>query len=150
MPWEITIINGSTPADSTLGDHESVILQLSAALPGTTLSQPPSMPDELLASMPESVRAMMNHPRLEGCFDHPEFPIALHCPADEPIRFINGEVRGDGDPVAALKTLCDATGWSIWDRCEAQVIDFSELDLNGWEAFCEWRDRAISETDTQT
>ena len=149
MPWEITIINGSSPDDSTLGDRDAVVSRLAAALPGATLEQPPTVPEEFLSQMPESVRAVMNRSRLEGCFDHPDFSVSLYCSADEPIQYINGEVRGNGDPLAALKSLCDATGWSIWDCCDSRVVDFAELDNNVWDSFCAWRDRALSEIDNQ-
>lgn len=149
MPWEITIINGSSPEDSILGDRESVVSQLCTALPGATLEQPPAVPEEFLAQMPESMRAAMNASRLEGQFEYVDCSISLYCSIGEKIRCINGEVRGSGDPLAALKTLCDATGWSVWDCCESRVVDFSDLDSNGWDAFCQWRDRILSGLDDQ-
>ncbi|NNE00265.1 MAG: hypothetical protein HKN47_23345 [Pirellulaceae bacterium] len=147
MPWEITIIDGPSPNDSILGPRDNVISRLSAALPGATLEQPPAIPNEFLAQMPESVRDVMNRPRLEGSFEHPDFSISLYCSADPAIRCINGEVRGNGDPLAALKHLCDDTGWSVYDCSEERVVDFSDLDSNGWDAFCQWRSRVLAERD---
>ena len=62
MPWDITIFSGTSPEDSTLGPRAAVVSQLAAALPGAQLEQPPSVPEEFLAQMPEAVRAVMNRP----------------------------------------------------------------------------------------
>ena len=149
MPWDITIFSGTSPDDSTLGPRDAVVSQLAAALPRAQLEQPPSVPEEFLAQMPESVRAVINRPKFEGCFEHPEFSISFYCGAGDTIDTIGGEVRGNGNPLAALKHLCDSTGWSVFDCMNQRAVDFSDVKSNGWDDFCQWRDRAFSQLDDQ-
>lgn len=144
MPWEITLINGPSPDDSTLGTQTEVLAKIAEALPGSQFATGPSMPAELLAQMPEEMRAALSRPKLEGVFEHEDYAIQFYGTAEEHIRYLHAEVRGNGDPLPALKSLSDATGWSIWDDAEQKPIDLASTERNGWTAFCEWRDKVIA------
>lgn len=150
MPWEITLINGPTPDDSTLGPRAEVTSKIADALPGTQFATGPAMPEEFLAQMPESMREALSRPKLQGLFEHEEYSVQFYGSAEESIRYLHAEVRGDGDPLVVLKTLSDETGWSIWDDAEQKPVDLTNTETNGWKAFCDWRDKAIAEHRTDS
>ncbi len=139
MPWEISLINGDKPGGEPLGSREYVLSQLLKALPGAKLQGPPRLPEEVLATMPPTLRESMNRSQLEAVFEHADFSIQFSCIDSDPITFLNGEVRGDGDPLPALATLCEATGWSVWDAARETVVNFGDTDNNDWREFCELR-----------
>jgi len=149
MSWDISIYSGSAPDSSLLGPQSEVIAKLIATLPGAHFGLPPAPTDEMLAMMPPTIRELAANPSLEGSFDHPDFSIQFSSFNDDPLRFINCDIRGNGDPIAALRALCESTGWQVWDSFESKQIDFTDLNENGWAAFCTWRDRAFSELDNQ-
>lgn len=149
MSWDISIYSGSAPDSSLLGPQSEVIAKLIAALPGVHFGLSLAPSDEMLAMMPPTLRELAANPGLEGEFDHPDFNIQFSSLNEDPLRFINCEVRGDGDPTGALRALCESTGWQVWDSVESKQIDFTKLEESSWAAFCTWRDRAFSEMDNQ-
>ena len=146
MPWEITIINGTPEARQPLGTREDVVAAIAEALPGALLQQPPVPSPELLQHMPPAVRDAVLRPKLEADFEADDFSIQFYT-SDEPIvHWVNGEVRGNGDPLPALAAICAKTGWSVIDAAEKSVVDLRSRDgAPQWERFRQWRDRSIEQ-----
>ena len=144
MPWEITIINGTPQEREPLGSREDVIAVIAEALPGVLLRQPPVPPPEWLEQMPPAVRDAVLRPKLEADFEGDDFSIQFYTSDDPVVQWVNGEVRGNGDPLPALAAICAKTGWSVMDAADKSVVDLSSRDgAPEWERFRQWRDRAI-------
>jgi len=123
MPWEITIINGTTDNRKPLGTRQDVVAAVAEAVPGVELQRPPMPPEEMLAMMPPAVRDAMRRPRLEADFEHDDLSIQFYTSDTPTIDWINAEVRGNGDPLPLLHSICANTGWSIIDVSENIVVD---------------------------
>jgi hypothetical protein len=143
MPWEITIINGTTDNRRPLGTREHVIAALADAVPGAELQRPPIPPEEILAMMPPAVRDAMTRPKLEADFEHQDFSIQFYTSDAPTIDWINAEVRGNGDPLPLLKSICLNTGWSVIDVEEQVVVDLTKTSTESWDSFRRWRDNAV-------
>lgn len=143
MPWEITIINGTTVDRQPLGTREHVIDALAAAVPGLELQRPPMPPKEMLEMMPPAVRDAMARPKLEADFENEEYSIQFYTSDTPTIDWINAEVRGDGDPLPVLHSICSDTGWSVIDVAENVVVDLTTADAASWNSFRKWRDKAL-------
>lgn len=146
MPWEISIINGTSENRMPLGPREDVIAAFADSLPGVQLQRRPTPPPELLEQMPVVVREAVLRPSLEADFESGDLSIQFYT-NDEPIlNWVNGEVRGNGDPIPALAALCLSRGWSVLDSSNRSVVDIaSAIGSSGWERFCKWRDKVIFE-----
>jgi len=143
MPWEVTIINGTPDSRKPLGTRDEVIAALASALPGVALRRPPTPPQEFLDMMPQAVREAMTRPKLEADFEHEDYSMQFYA-ADAPqILSINVEVRGNGDPLPSLRSVCADTSWSVLDVGEDRLVDLEATDASSWERFREWRDKSI-------
>src|SRR5688572_16025029 len=111
MPWELTIISGSTAERKPLGSREYVCRHLADRLPGAELAQPPRPPDDFLSQLDPVARQAFTRSRLEACYEGNDFSIEFYCGAEDPIPDMYADVRGDGDPIRALTHLCSGTPW---------------------------------------
>ena len=146
MPWEITIINGSVERPKPLGTREEVIAVFAEALPGVLLRQPPAPPQEWLDQMPSDLREAMLRPRLEAEFEAEDVSIQFYASHEPVLERVNGEVRGNGDPIPALAAICVKRGWSVIDSAEQSIVNLSSgSGAPAWERFRKWRDKAINE-----
>ena len=146
MPWEISIINGSINSPKPLGTREEVIAAIAEALPGVSLERPPVPPKEILDQMPPFVREAMLRPRLEADFEAEGFSIQFYANDQPVLDWVNGEVRGNGDPIPALAAICVKRGWSVIDGSDKSVVDLASRNrVPAWERFRKWRDKAINE-----
>ncbi|MEX0793956.1 MAG: hypothetical protein WD045_12530 [Pirellulaceae bacterium] len=143
MPWELTIINGSPDDRTPLGIRDDVIASLAKAVPGVELQRPPMPPEEILAIMPPVVRDAMTRPKLEADFDHDDLSIQFYTSDTPEIDWINVEVRGNGDPLPLLQSICSNTGWSVIDVAEQIVVDLTKTTTESWDSFRQWRDKAV-------
>jgi len=96
--------------------------------------------------MSPEIRESMCQPTLVGDFESDDLSMQLSA-NDAPILFwVNGEVRGNGDPIPALEALCLSRGWSVIDSCNKSMVDLTSTSGSpGWERFRTWRDKAFSE-----
>ena len=145
MPWEVTIINGTIAHRQPLGNREQVIKALAAAVPGLDLQRPPTPPKELLELMPPAVREAVARPKLEADFEGGEYSIQFYTSDIPKIDWINAEVRGDGDPLPVLQSICSDTGWSVIDVAENAIVDKTTTDAASWTAFRQWRDKGLQQ-----
>ena len=94
--------------------------------------------------MPEMVREAMLKPWLEANLQGEDFSIRFYAVDGEMIVQIGAEVRGNGNPLPALRAIFENTGWSMIDDATNTPIELtSGIDPNGWERFRKWRDKAI-------
>lgn len=146
MPWEISIINGTLENPKPLGSRQDVITAFADSLPGVALQRRPAPPPEILDQMPPVVREAMLRPSLEADFESEDLSIQFYANDEPTLHWVNGEVRGDGDPIPALAALCLNRGWSVIDSSDRSIVDLSSASgSSGWGLFCKWRDRVISE-----
>ena len=143
MPWEITIINGTRDGRKPLGLRDDVIAALAEAVPGVELQRPPMPPEEMLAMMPRAVRDAMTRPKLEADFEHDDLSIQFYTSDTPEIDWINAEVRGNGDTLPVLHSICSNTGWSVIDVGENVIVDVANANSESWDSFRQWRDKAI-------
>ena len=57
------------------------------------------------------------------------------------------EVRGGGDPVAAIANLCNANDWVALDTSTDELIDLENPSGDSWREFQAFRDMALESTE---
>jgi hypothetical protein len=151
MPWEVTI---SSPHGEPLGDRDAVVKRISTAVPNIMwIEEPPllerikDMPDHpfhaLIPTWPEETRTSFSRAKLLAELDAEDLSIQLYGFETQPIASLNVEVRGAGNPVPALAALCIPNGWIAIECAHGTLVDLRSNAASGWEAFGEYRDRAI-------
>jgi hypothetical protein len=145
VPWEITIINGTTEHPLPLGSREEVSAAFAESLPGVSLERPPIPPPEILDQMPPILREAVLRPKLEADFEQDDLSIQFYANDEQVLQWVNGEVRGEGDPVPALAALCLDRGWSVIDCTDKSIVDLRAGRNPAWERFRKWRDKAINQ-----
>lgn len=146
MPWEISIINGTTEDPKSLGTREDVIAAFAQSLPGVLLQRRPTPPPEILDQMPPFVRESMLLPKLEADFEMGDLSIQFYANDDPVLQWVNGEVRGNDDPIPVLASLCLGRGWSVMDSSDKSIVNLaSASESSGWDRFRKWRDKVILE-----
>lgn len=150
MPWEVTIKKAN---DEALGSQQEVIDRIKAAIP--TIQwwvEPPmmekikDMPDhpfhKLIPTWSAETQAYMSKPHLRGALENGELYIEFQGFEQDPVRFINLEVRGNGNPMPPLAAICLPSGWMVIDL-ENNEVDLAAGDAASWESFRQYRDHAI-------
>jgi|ERR1043166_2130524 hypothetical protein len=146
MPWEISIIKGTIEDRKPLGTREDVIAAFSQSLPGVLLQRRPALPPEILDQMPPFVRESMLLPKLEADFEMGDLSIQFYANDEPVLQWVNGEVRGNDDPIPMLASLCSGRGWSVMDASDRSIVNLaSASESSGWERFRKWRDKVILE-----
>ena len=136
MPWEISIINGTIEDPKPLGTRDEVIAAFSQSLPGVLLQRRPPPPPEILDQMPPFVRESMLLPKLEADFEMDDLSIQFYANDDPVLQWVNGEVRGNDDPIPILASLCLSRGWSVMDASDSSIVNLSSAsESSGWERF---------------
>lgn len=143
MPWEIRIV-ASKNQPIPLGQRDDVVARVAKALPGAVLERQPSPPPELLAEMPEIVRENFASRRiLNADYEADGFSLQLYADDSPVLDSIGIEVRGNGNPLAALAELCLPNGWLAINVADGTEINLSAVSSPEWERFRAWRDRTI-------
>ena len=151
MPWELTIRASN---DEPLGDRESVIEKLAAAVPAICwIEEPPlleqikDMPDHpfhaLIPTWSAETPAWFAQSKLLGDYEAPEFSVQLYGFEANPIASICAEIRGNGNPLPFLAAICKPNGWFATDDSENQRVGLDAESAKGWESFRDYRDHAI-------
>ncbi len=150
MPWELTISAGS---GEPLGDRQAVVDHISTALPSLQwFEQPPlleqikEIPDhpfhKLIPAWPPEIQASFARSKLLGDLEADDFSIQLYGFEEQPLLTLSVEVRGDGNPIPALASICVPKNWLATENGASQQIDFG-ADAEGWQKFRDDRDTAI-------
>src|SRR5262245_36461367 len=112
MPWYLTV---TTAGKVPLGTRDDVVAVLSTALSGISWSEGPSSFDELrgipnnpLLQLPWTAeqQAVFSLPKLTGTYDGGAFTLRVTGLESCPLTSFPVEVRGDGDPLPALRQVC--------------------------------------------
>lgn len=72
-----------------------------------------------------------------------EFSIEFNMSDEEIIDSIMLHIRGGGDPMAVIKTICDATNWAALDTSTSEFMDTENLSQESWIEFQKYRDKVI-------
>ena len=138
MPSELTIAAYSRVGYTTLGSRDAVCGHLNERLPGAMLAPWPT-------EFYEHMKARMGDlgvpfiPRLEACFQGDGFQIEFSCADTEKIIELSANVRGDGDPLPALRRLCEGTDWIVFEDATGRSVLDGTDGARRWQAFRSWR-----------
>ncbi len=155
MPWDITILNyaGNPPASyyaagrpepEPLGTHDEVVRAIREAVPELEWGTSGGLPPEVLAKFSPETAALMAKPKLHAVYDTDELYLNLYGFEQEPMKYVCGEVRGQGNPVPLLARLCAARNWSVMSGTDGSFVDLAAAAAPQWDGFQAYRDRAIS------
>ena len=86
----------------------------------------------------------------KGFFETEDFSIEFSIPEERPITCIMLAVRGGGDAFGALKALALPNKWSLFDCSESDFLDLNRPTADSFEAFQNFRDRALKQTSRRT
>jgi hypothetical protein len=160
MPWEVTLVNygGAPPANyyaadrpdpQPLGGHDEVIEWIKVAAPELEWGQSETLPPEMLAAFSPEIREMMARPQLRALYEDAEFSLELYGFEQEPIASLHADLRGDGNPLLLLARICAGRRWSVVNGADGSFVDLEAARPEQWDAFREWRDRAVGGIESQ-
>ncbi len=131
MPWEINIVRYLDEVRCDLGDRQMVIDHVARIAPGKGLAPPPLPPQADLDRMSAETRAAFLRPILSTIYQEGDLSIEFWCPDSATISCLHADVRGEGDPLPVLRSLCLPCGWTVLDLAEYQrcVHTCSALEL---------------------
>ncbi len=162
MPWELTfrsklaVLPSSGREWPLLGQGDEVCRRISASLPSVQWRREPSfieqhqgLPDDhpirrFIAGLTAEQRAWSSRPQFNGLYEGEGFTLEFFC-KDGPIQFFQVDIRGGGNPVPTLASLCNPNGWAVQD-VSGKVVDLDLPRSESWDAFVAWRDRAVNDT----
>lgn len=156
MPWELEIIkyDGPVPrlradADETrflpMGTVDDVRAYISETLPDTEWRVEPPLLEVMKASgsdtwkhWDESMIESASQPKLKAFYEAENLYIEIFG-FDQIglLRYLLMEVRGEGDPLPVLPSLCQPAGWSVADMCKDAT--FLDLDSTSNPRWGKWR-----------
>jgi hypothetical protein len=143
MGWELTIYGNAEKPHRPLGTREQVCAHFAARLPGLKLAPvPQAFADHMKDKLKE--RGLVYHPTLEGYYETAEFVVEFSCTDAEMILDVTANVRGNGDPLPALRGLCAGTSWMVVEDASGENVLAAADSRSGWARFKQWRDRSIS------
>lgn len=150
MPWEVTIRRrDGTP----LGGPSVVREQVFAACPAFEFRRNPSGAERIEAAraagieFPEILRAHLEKSPAseEAVLEGDEYSITLYGFEQESIERLHVEIRGRGNPLAVLASLCSPNAWITVDDTSGEVVDLKSDSSREWKQFQDYRDQAIQD-----
>ena len=139
MSWHLNVVS---PDGQPLGTRDEVVAAISAALPGVTWAEGLSSFDELasissspLLQMPwtEQQRAVFSLPKLTGTYTG-DVILEIRGLESCPLTSFAVAVRGEANPLAALRRVCLPRGWALADEA-GQRLDLDADVAAEWAAF---------------
>jgi hypothetical protein len=79
-----------------------------------------------------------------GTLDGEGFSIEFNTKAEGTIDGLMLHVRGNGDPLPAIGSLCRQNGWAALDMTTGDFLDAANPSRAGWDDFREFRDQIKS------
>jgi len=73
----------------------------------------------------------------------PGFSFEFNIQSEGPVDAFTIHVRGSGDPLPAIVSLCRANGWVAFDYSTGELLDLSNPSNESWERFQAYRDRIV-------
>jgi hypothetical protein len=159
MPWELTVRSEmADPSSSSkdwpsLGPGEEVCRRITECLPTVRWRREPSFIEQheklpenhpirrYIESLTPEQKEWSSRPQFKGLYEGEGFTLEFFF-TDGPVSFFHIDVRGGGNPMPALASLCRANQWAIRD-VTGKRIDLGSPSAKEWEAFTQWRDRII-------
>ncbi len=131
MSWDVMVLNGDgTPTSlvdvsddwmpKPIGDAEAVRTRITVALPAVDWSDPGW-----------------------GSYEGDGFSIEFNVHATGLVDGFTLHIRGGGDPLPTIVSLCSANGWVAVDYSTGRLIDLVHPSRESWLAFQRFRDEAI-------
>jgi hypothetical protein len=140
MPWTILI----TRTDGEpLGDVDTVRAAIGRQLPQTKFWRDPSGAD-MAAFLPAEHRQffmqLVGHiPADErGLYEKDSFTLELFLGSQPVVKSITVDVRGDGNPLPALRRLCEPLVWRVREP-GGKPIELQHESAAGWGEFTGYR-----------
>jgi hypothetical protein len=97
----------------------------------------------LFESWPEETRAALSRPIIKGLLVADDFSLEIYGCDSDSVDSFSIWVRGTGNPIGLLASLCRTNGWRLIDDGTQATVDFNQVSAQGWEDFTNWRDRAL-------
>lgn len=99
----------------------------------------------------ESARAAISaeHPAVDwrdptwGVLDGEGWSIEFNVGKDEIVDSIALHVRGGGDPLPAITSLCRANAWVAFDTSTGELLNLERPSREGWSGFTAFRDEVV-------
>jgi hypothetical protein len=150
MPWTLIIARAN---GEPLGAVDHVRAVIEQRLPGTRFWRDPSGAERLaamdrrgVAIPPELGQILGDLPADErGLYDSGGISLEFFLGTDPTVKSLTIDVRGGGNPIPALRLLCESDGWQVRELSGA-AVDLGAADAEaGWTRFIHYRDKGIEE-----
>ena len=146
MPCHLSVVSSES---SPFGTPDEVAARILAALPAVRWAEGPSTFGELgsilnhpFLQLPwtEEQQAVFSLPKRTGSYDGDNFGLEIYGLESCPLTSFSVTVRGEGNPLPALRRICLPHGWALVDDA-GQPLDLAADPAAEWEA-CRQRDEA--------
>jgi hypothetical protein len=121
MGWELSIRGNSSTAPQALGARQAVCEHFEVRLTGLKLNPwPQAFADHMKAKL--AALGVPCVPRLEGNYNAGDLSIEFSCADAETILEMSANVRGNGNPLPALRALCAGTSWVVIEDATGNCV----------------------------
>jgi hypothetical protein len=150
MPWTLII---SRADGEPLGAVERVRAVIEQRLTGSRFSRNPSGAEKVVGMerrrvvMPPELRQILCNLSADerGVYDSGGISLEFFLGTDPTVKSLTIDVRGGGDPIPALRLLCEPDGWQIREL-SGVALDLQADDAGaGWTRFTQYRDQGVGE-----
>jgi len=168
MPWELAVIkydgqpprlqkDASESRKRPLGSLDKVRQHISESLPGVEWHEEPPLIDMMKASGSKlwedwdaEMIAHASQPTLTAVYRSGGVILEIYgFKENDPVGSILVDVRGDGNPIPALKAICEPKGWTIVEMGEdGEFLDLSGPATARWNAWQQYLNAAIEHVRT--
>lgn len=160
MPWELTLCKRSSDKSEPepLVTKDEVVAAISESIPTIQwhedlplIEQINSIPDhplkELIHTWPESMRKKAEMPKLTGAVVTSEYSITFYGFENYPLTSVGIEVRGNGNPLPVLGSLCNSRNWALREDATQSFVDLDSESAAEWDQFRKYRDRVVEDAE---
>ena len=68
---------------------------------------------------------------------------------DDPIENMMLYVRGSGDAISQIATICQSNGWSALDCTTSEFLDLQNPSQEGWKGYQSYCDKVLKKTNSR-
>ena len=138
MSWDVLV--WSVPSDIvTLDELTQRIDKLGQDSVFGRLGSLHEIVETIQAALPDADFSDRSWGRLRG----DGFSIEFNVGDDDPVVSIMLHIRGGGELLPVLRTLCEQTGWRLFDISESRFMDFGRDAVRGWQRWQAYRDQVV-------
>lgn len=80
-----------------------------------------------------------------GSYQHEGLSIEFNLQDKGVVESFALHIRGQGDPIPIIATLCRENGWVAIDYYDSKMIDFDQDAHTRWKRFTDYRDDVLDE-----